>query len=65
MSRKGWLMVGLALVLVGTLSGPGAHRERAQDVIDEGNITEHRARVEIARWGDQGGEQGEVEAPRA
>ena len=35
-----------------------------QDVIDDGNITEHRAQVGQARWGDQSGEQGEIESPR-
>jgi len=69
MSRKGWLTIGLSLLLgtgfsaavpAGTLTAHG------QDVIDDGNITEHRAQVELARWGDgeAGGEQGEIESPR-
>jgi hypothetical protein len=68
MTRKGWLTVGLSLLLgTGlTAAAPGAiaHAARAQDVIDDGNITEHRAPVQVVRWGDQGGEQGEIEAPR-
>jgi hypothetical protein len=62
MSRKGWLTVGLSLML-GTGFGAAASAH-GQDVIDDGNITEHRAQVELARWGDQSGEQGEVESPR-
>ncbi len=62
MTRKGWLTVGLALML-GTGFG-GAASAHGQDVIDDGNITGHRAQVEPARWGDQGGEKGEIESPR-
>ena len=62
MSRKGWLTVGLSLML-GTGFGATASAH-GQDVIDDGNITEHRAQVELARWGDQSGEQGEIESPR-
>jgi len=65
---KRWLTVRLALLLGTALSAavPGARvlRAHGQDVIDDGNITEHRVQVEPARWGDQNGEQGEVEAPR-
>jgi hypothetical protein len=70
MSRKGWLTIGLSLLL-GTgfsaaVPGTGVLTAHGQDVIDDGNITEHRAQVELARWGDgeAGGEQGEVESPR-
>ena len=68
MSRKGWLTIGLSLLL-GTgfsaaVPGAGVLSAHGQDVIDDGNITEHRAQVELARWGDQSGEQGEVESPR-
>jgi hypothetical protein len=41
MSRKGWLTVGLSLML-GTGFGAAASAH-GQDVIDDGNITEHRA----------------------
>ena len=62
MSRKGWLTVGLSLMLgAGFGTAASAH---GQDVIDDGNITEHRAQVGQARWGDQSGEQGEIESPR-
>jgi hypothetical protein len=62
MTRKGWLTMGLALMLGTGFSGvASAH---GQDVIDDGNITEHRAQLEQARWGDQNGEQGEIESPR-
>jgi hypothetical protein len=66
MSRRGWLTVGLS-VLLGTGFGavtPGVGLAHGQDVIDDGNITEHRAPIQSARWGDQGGEQGEIESPR-
>jgi hypothetical protein len=70
MSRKGWLTIGLSLLL-GTgfsaaVPGAGVLSAHGQDVIDDGNITEHRAQVELARWGDgeAGGEQGEIESPR-
>ena len=70
MSRKGWLTIGLSLLL-GTgfsaaVPGAGVLSAHGQDVIDDGNITEHRAQVQLARWGDgeAGGEQGEVESPR-
>lgn len=68
MSRKGWLTVGLSLLL-GTgfgavMPGAGVLSAHGQDVIDDGNITEHRTQVQPARWGDAGGEQGEVESPR-
>ena len=68
MSRKGWLTIGLSLLL-GTgfsaaVSGAGVPSAHGQDAIDDGTITEHRVQVEPARWGDQSGEQGEVEAPR-
>jgi hypothetical protein len=68
MSRKGWLTIGLSLLL-GTgfsaaVPGAGVLSAHGQDVIDDGNITEHRVQVEPARWGDQGGEQGEIESPR-
>ena len=64
MSRKGWLTIGLSLML-GTGFGAVASAH-GQDVIDDGNITEHRAQVQLARWGDgeAGGEQGEIESPR-
>jgi hypothetical protein len=68
MSRKGWLTIGLSLLLgtgfSATVPGAGVLTAHGQDVIDDGNITEHRAQVELARWGDQSGEQGEVESPR-
>ena len=70
MSRKGWLTIGLSLLLGTGFSaafpGTGVLTAHGQDVIDDGNITEHRAQVELARWGDgeAGGEQGEVESPR-
>jgi hypothetical protein len=60
------LTVGLS-VLLGTGFGavtPGVGLAHGQDVIDDGNITEHRAPIQSARWGDQGGEQGEIESPR-
>jgi len=70
MSRKGWLTIGLSLLL-GTgfsaaVPGAGVLSAHGQDVIDDGNITEHRAQVQLARWGDgeAGGEQGEIESPR-
>jgi hypothetical protein len=66
MSRRGWLTVGLS-VLLGTGFGavtPGVGLAHGQDVIDDGTITEHRAPIQSARWGDQGGEQGEIESPR-
>jgi len=70
MSRKGWLTIGLSLLL-GTgfsaaVPGAGVLTAHGQDVIDDGNITEHRAQAQLARWGDgeAGGEQGEVESPR-
>ena len=68
MSRKGWLTVGLSLLLgtgfTAAVPGMGIQSARAQDVIDDGNITEHRAQVELARWGDASGEKGEIESPR-
>ena len=68
MSRKRWLTVGLSLLLgtgfTAAVPGMGIQSARAQDVIDDGNITEHRAQVELARWGDASGEQGEIESPR-
>jgi hypothetical protein len=67
MSHKRWLTVGLAVLLgAGSAAVPGAGvlSAHGQDVIDDGNITEHRAQVQLARWGDQSGEQGEVESPR-
>ena len=70
MSRKGWLTIGLSLLL-GTgfsaaVPGAGVLSAHGQDVIDDGNITEHRAQVQLARWGngDASGEQGEIESPR-
>jgi hypothetical protein len=70
MSRKGWLTIGLSLLL-GTgfsaaVPGAGVLSAHGQDVIDDGNITEHRAQVQLARWGngEAGGEQGEIESPR-
>jgi hypothetical protein len=64
------LTIGLSLLL-GTgfsaaVPGAGVLTAHGQDVIDDGNITEHRAQVELARWGDgeAGGEQGEIESPR-
>ena len=70
MSRKGWLTVGLSLLLgtgfTAAVPGMGIQSARAQDVINDGNIMEHRAQFELARWGDGdvSGEQGEIESPR-
>jgi hypothetical protein len=68
MSRKGLLTVGLSLLLgtgLGTaLPGVGVQTVRAQDVINDGDITDRGNQVQAPRWGDQSGEQGEVEAPR-
>ena len=70
MSHKRWLTVGLSLLLgtgfAAAVPGVGIQSARAQDVINDGNITEHRAQVELARWGDgdASGEQGEIESPR-
>ena len=59
MNRKAWLTVGLPLLpgtrFVGTMPGMGV---RAM-------IRDQAGTVETARWGDQGGEQEEVEAPRS
>ena len=59
MNRKAWLTVGLPLLpgtrFVGTMPGMGV-RAMIRDQADT---------VETARWGDQGGEQEEVEAPRS
>ena len=57
MNRKAWLTVGLSVLLgsgIASVAPVGATP-----------VTEHGARVQIVRWGDQGGEQGEVESPRA
>jgi hypothetical protein len=68
MSRKGWLTLGLSLLLgtgvTAAVPAVGVQTARAQDVLDYGNIIEHRAQVQAARWGDESGEQGEIEAPR-
>jgi len=56
MNRKAWLTVGLSVLLgsgIASVAPVGATP-----------ATEHGARVQIVRWGDQGGEQGEVESPR-
>ena len=59
MNRKAWLTVGLSLLpgtgFAGTMPGTGV---RAM-------IRDQAGTVETARWGDQGGEQEEVEAPRS
>ncbi len=70
MNRRRWLTVGLSLLLGAGVSAAapsvGIVSAHGQDVIDDGNITEHRAQLELARWGDgdASGEQGEVESPR-
>jgi hypothetical protein len=66
MNRKGLVTIGLSL-LVGTglgttLPGLGVTPARAADVIQRVSTGD---RMEAPRWGEQGGEQGEVEAPRA
>jgi len=64
MSRNGLMTIGLS-ILVGTglgttLTGLGATPARA-DVI----LQQVSNQMEAPRWGDTGGEKGEVEAPRA
>lgn len=56
MNRKTWLTVGLSVLL-----GSGI---ASAVPVGATPVTEHGARVQIVRWGDQGGEQGEVESPR-
>jgi hypothetical protein len=59
MSRKGWLTVGLSLLLgTGLTSAPAS-------ALGHTIVTSHGARVEVARWGEADGEQGEVESPRS
>jgi hypothetical protein len=43
----------------------GVQTVRAQDVINDGDITDRGNQVQAPRWGDQSGEQGETESPRA
>src|SRR5258705_9548944 len=69
MSRKGWLTIGLSVLLGTGFSAAvpaGILSAHGQDVIDDGNITEHRAQVQLARWGDgdASSEKGEIESPR-
>ena len=60
MSRKGWLTVGLSLLLGTGFAGALPGRAIGHTI-----VAEHGARVEAARWGDSSGEQGEVESPRS
>jgi hypothetical protein len=56
MNRKTWLTVGLSVLLGSGITSAAP--------VGAAPVTEHGARVQIVRWGDQGGEQGEVESPR-
>jgi hypothetical protein len=56
MNRKTWLTVGLSVLLGSGIASAAP--------VGATSVTEHGARVQIVRWGDQGGEQGEVESPR-
>lgn len=56
MNRKTWLTVGLSVLLGSGIAGAAP--------VGATPVAEHGARVQIVRWGDQGGEQGEVESPR-
>ena len=56
MKRKTWLTVGLSVLLGSGIASAAP--------VGATPLTEHGARVQIVRWGDQGGEQGEVESPR-
>lgn len=56
MNRKTWLTVGLSVLLGSGIASAAP--------VGATPVTEHGARVQIVRWGDQGGEQGEVESPR-
>ncbi len=61
MSRKKWLAVGLSMLVgtgIATTLPVGALASR-----DDATVP--RAQFQQVRWGEQGGEQGEVEAPRA
>ena len=69
MSRKGWLTVGLSLLLGAGFGAamPGVGLAHGQDVIESprwGDQGGEKGEVESPRWGDQSGEKGEVEAPR-
>ena len=59
MNRKTWLAVGLSM-LVGT----GIATTLPASVLVHRDVTSPRASVQLVRWGEQGGEQGEVESPR-
>lgn len=59
MSRKGWLTVGLSLLLGTGFAGALPGRAIGHTI-----VAAHGARVEAARWGDANGEGGEVESPR-
>ena len=56
MNRKTWLTVGLSVLLGSGIASAAP--------VGATPVTEHGARVQVVRWGDQGGEQGEVESPR-
>jgi ATP-dependent Zn protease len=43
----------------------GVQTVRAQDVINDGDITDRGNQVQAPRWGDQSGEPGATESPRA
>ncbi len=59
MSRKGMLTIGISLLL-----GAGIGTTLPSIATAAPSIAHHGAQVQPARWGDAGGEQGEVEAPR-
>ena len=56
MNRKTWLTVGLSVLLGSGITSAAP--------VGATPVTEPGARVQVVRWGDQGGEQGEVESPR-
>ncbi len=59
MNRKGLLTIGISLLL-----GTGIGTTLPSIATAAANTAHHGAQVQLARWGDAGGEQGEVESPR-
>ena len=60
MNRKAWLTVGLSMLL-----STGISTTLPVSVFAQAEPASPRASAQTVRWGDQGSEQGEVEAPRA
>src|SRR5690349_11216922 len=57
MRGKGWLTVGLSVLLgtgvAGAMPGVGVRAAQAESGIARGIVTGHDAQVQAARWGDE------------